>query len=83
MFLGFKSVGLLSEKIVKIIANVTAPETRRINVKLAASIACVPSAKRQRIELNAKATSAKIVSRNIFKSFFLTQGRKDAKTQRE
>ncbi len=46
----------------KLIAtSVTAPDIKRINVKLAASIASAPSASRQRIELKAKATSAKTV----------------------
>jgi len=43
----------------------TAPEARRIVVKLAASMLPLPSAKRHRIELAAKARSASAVRRKV------------------
>lgn len=46
----------------------TAPEISLIDVKLLASIAFVPSANRHRIELNANATKANVVSENVFKT---------------
>jgi len=51
----------------KIISKVIAPESKRIAVKLLASISFAPRASRQSIELNAKAVSAKVVKKNIFK----------------
>lgn len=42
-----------------------APDASRIDVKLAASMLPLPSAKRQRIELAAKARSASAVRRKV------------------
>src|SRR5687767_12115733 len=47
-------------------ASVTAPDTRRNTVKLAASISPVANAIRQRMELKAKAVRAKAVRTKIF-----------------
>src|SRR5436190_101007 len=52
-----------------------APETSRTPVKLTASIVSLPSASRQRIELNAKATSARTVYRAIFTSLLKVESK--------
>ncbi len=44
----------------------TAPDNKRITVKLEASILPVPNAKRHSTELAAKAISAKLVNRLVF-----------------
>jgi len=54
-----------------IIQSTTAPETSRIVEKLAGSIRASPSAILQRIELAAKATSAKVVSSVICSLVFI------------
>jgi len=50
----------------RITKSTTVPDSKRITVKLAASMVCSPKANRQKTEFAAKATSAKLVVNRLF-----------------